>query len=176
MENWEWILNPIDWAGVAAITSVGMFILNIVLLVTVIIGYRSITEAVKTRDSTLLLWAMDEMGNIKPDLLVLNQAGPFSIGKLGEPDFKILWSEDQLAAANRVSIVLQRLGYMATAELISKEHFAELWGPVVISAWKNSKEFVFYKRFQNGEPVLLDEGGFIRKDFEKYAKHCLDRV
>lgn len=172
MSDIELVLNPIDWAGIGAISSVGMFVLNILLLVSVIIGYRSISEGVKTRDSGLLVWAIEHMSEIKPDIRTLHQAGKFCNGEVGRPNFEIRWSAEEMDAANRVSIVLQRLGYMANSGLISKKHFSEMWGPVVVKAWAACEQFVYFKRLSNDEPILLDEGGYSRKDFEKYARYC----
>lgn len=174
MESLEVVLNPLDWDGVSAITSVLMLLINLFLLISVIFAYRTIKEEVKNRDSSLLIWAMDEMSKIKPDMHVLKQAGTYGKGNLATApeDYCVLWSSDELKAAHRVSITLQRLAYMAMSGLISDEHFSKMWGPTFISTWAKLKPYVHHLRVQNDEPMELDDGGYSRNDFERYALHC----
>lgn len=67
MDSIKVVHTPLDWSGVSAITSILMLFINVFLLVSVIFAYRTIRVEVKNRDSSLLLWAMEEMKNIKPD-------------------------------------------------------------------------------------------------------------
>src|SRR5690554_3896178 len=125
-------LNPLDWSGVSAITSILMLLINVFLLVSVIFAYRTIKEEVKSRDSNLLLWAMDEISKIKPDLSLLHRADSYLCGELGSENYNVAWSTETVDAAYRVSIVMQRLSYMAMSGLISKEHFSKMWGPAFV--------------------------------------------
>lgn len=172
MESIQVALNPLDWSGVSAITSILMLFINFFLLVSVIFAYRTIKEEVKNRDSSLLLWAMDEMSKIKSDLSFLHDAGNFGSGELGSENHEIVWSQETVEAAYRVSIVMQRLSYMAMSGLISKEHFSKMWGPAFIKAWDALEPYIHHKRFLNGEPLTLAEGAYSRNDFEKYALYC----
>lgn len=113
MESVQVALNPLDWSGVSAITSILMLFINFFLLVSVIFAYRTIKEEVKNRDSSLLLWAMDEMSKIKSDLSLLHSAGDYANEKPWSENHEIVWSQDTVDAAYRVSIVMQRLSYMA---------------------------------------------------------------
>jgi len=172
MESVQVTLNPLDWSGVSAITSILMLFINFFLLVSVIFAYRTIKEEVKNRDSSLLLWAMDEMSKVKSDLSLLHAAGDYSNGELGSDDHKVSWSQETVDAAYRVSIVMQRLSYMAMSGLISKEHFSKMWGPAFVKAWNTLEPFIHHRRFLNGEPLTLAEGAYSRNDFEKYALYC----
>ncbi|NUY56557.1 hypothetical protein HLG76_08275 [Salinivibrio sp. EAGSL] len=174
MESVKVALNPLDWSGVSAITSILMLLINFFLLVSVIFAYRTIKEEVKNRDSTLLLWAMDEMSKIKSDLSLLHNAGDYSNGELGSEDHEVAWCKETVDAAYRVSIVMQRLSYMAMSGLISREHFSKMWGPAFIKAWDSLEPYIHHKRFLNGEPLTLAEGAYSRNDFEKYALYCRD--
>ncbi|OOF03795.1 hypothetical protein BZG80_09360 [Salinivibrio sp. MA440] len=151
-----------------------MLLINFFLLVSVIFAYRTIKEEVKNRDSTLLLWAMDEMSKIKSDLSLLHNAGDYSNGELGGEDHEVAWSKETVDAAYRVSIVMQRLSYMAMSGLISREHFSKMWGPAFIKAWDSLEPYIHHKRFLNGEPLTLAKGAYSRNDFEKYALYCRD--
>jgi len=172
MESVELVLNPLDWSGVSAITSILMLLINVFLLVSVIFAYRTIKEEVKNRDSSLLLWAMDEMSKIKPDLSLLHNADRYSYGELGSEDYEVAWAPENVEAAYRVSIVMQRLSYMAMSGLISKEHFSKMWGPAFVKAWDSLELYIHHKRFLNGEPLTLAEGAYSRNDFEKYTIYC----
>lgn len=172
METIQVTLNPLDWSGVSAITSILMLFINIFLLVSVIFAYRTIKEEVKNRDSSLLLWAMDGMSNIKSDLSSIQNADAYANGELGSGDHEVAWSQETVDAAYRVSIVMQRLSYMAMSGLISKEHFSKMWGPAFVKAWDSLEPYIHHKRFLNGEPLTLAEGAYSRNDFEKYALYC----
>jgi hypothetical protein len=174
MEAIEIALNPIDWSGVSAITSILMLLINVFLLVSVIFAYRTIKEGVKNRDSSLLLWAMDEMSKIKPDLSLLRNAGVYAHGELGSENHEVAWSQQAIDAGYRISIVMQRLSYMAIADLISKEHFSKMWGPAFVNAWTLLEPYIHHKRYVNGEPLTLKDGAYSRNDFEKYALYCTE--
>lgn len=172
MELIELALNPLDWSGVSAITSILMLLINVFLLLSIIFAYRTIKEEVKNRDSSLLLWAMDEMSKIKSDLALLRDAGVYAIGELGNEGYEAAWPKETIEAAYRVSIVMQRLSYMAMSGLISKEHFSKMWGPAFVRAWASLEPYIHHKRSLNGEPLTLAEGAYSRNDFEKYALYC----
>ncbi|GAL31210.1 hypothetical protein JCM19239_2569 [Vibrio variabilis] len=97
----------------------------------------------------------------------------YADGVLGEEGFQVKWSEKELESAYKVSIVMQRLSYMAMAELISIEHFSKMWGPAFVKAWVALEPYVHHKRHTNGEPLKLAEGAYSRNDFEKYAYYCM---
>ncbi|MFC0444264.1 hypothetical protein ACFOD1_03015 [Pseudidiomarina halophila] len=172
MQSLEVVLNPLDWDGVSAIASVLMLFINLFLLISIIFAYRTIKEEVKNRDSTLLIWAMEEMSKIKPDIHVLKDAGEYASGQLGKSTHKVKWSGELRAAAQRVSVTMQRLSYMAEADLISKEHFSNMWGPMFADAWNRLEPFVQHKRHLEREPLTLADGAYSRKDFEKFARYC----
>ena len=173
MDSIKVVLTPLDWSGVSAITSVLMLLINVFLLISVIFAYRTLKEEVKNRDSNLLLWGMNEMSQIKGDLTLLQNAGIYAINELGRDDYEVIWPQQTLDAAYRVSIIMQRLSYMAMADLISKEHFSKMWGPAFVKSWTLLEPYIHHKRHMNGEPLTLDKGAYSRNDFEKYARYCM---
>lgn len=170
MDTIKVVLTPLDWSGISAITSIFMLLINVFLLVSVIYAYRTIKEEVKNRDSSLLLWAMNEMSKIKEDLSALQNAGEYASGELGAEDHDVLWSQETLDSAYRVSIIMQRLSYMANANLISTKHFSNLWGPALVKSWDLLEPYVHHKRYINGEPLTLKEGAYSRNDFERLKR------
>jgi hypothetical protein len=54
-----------------------MVLLNIVLIVSVVIGYRGLRESAKSRDATFLVWAAERVDGIKPMLRELLTAPPY---------------------------------------------------------------------------------------------------
>ena len=134
-----------------------MLILNILLL-SVIIGYKTIKEEVKNRDSSLLQWAMDQITDIKEYTSILKNSGDYCRGEFEDVDFKVLWSKKEIDAAYNVSIILQRLSYMPTEGLISKEHFSKMWSPTFIKKWNILEKYIHHKRHNNGEPLDLESG------------------
>lgn len=148
-----------------------MVILNIIQIVGVVIGYRSLKESVMSRDASLLIWAIERMSSIKSDLHTLKHAPPYS--KLEDvlvDDFKTPWSEATELAAQNVSVELQRLAYMANSGLISKVHFEKMWGKTFLDAWNMLEIWVKRRRFINNEPIELNDGAVSRRDFEIFAK------
>lgn len=172
MESIKIVLTPLDWSGISAITSILMLVINIFFLISVIYAYRTIKEEVKNRDSSLLLWAMEEISKIKPDLLCLEQAGVYANGDLGTNSFEVQWPQKTLESAYKVSIIMQRLSYMANSGLISKEHFSKMWGPAFIKSWNHLEPYIHHKRSENNEPITLKDGAYSRNDFERYSIYC----
>lgn len=116
---------------------------------------------------------MDEMSKIRPDLSLLHNAGLYAKGELGGEDHAVVWPQETIDAAYRVSIIMQRLSCMAMSGLISKEHFSKMWGPSFAKTWMSLKPYILHKRFLNGEPIKLEDGACSRNDFEKYALYCM---
>jgi len=168
-------LSKFDWQGVSAVSDSLMVLLNIVLIVSVYIGYRQVREALLTRDASLLTWAMERMTAIKADLRLLEGAPAYgTLQQLQSDDFRSPWPPEFEQAAQNVSSELQRLAYMANSGLISKTHFRKMWGPTFAKAWVVLRLWVMYRRFKNGEPLRVEEGAFSRVDFESFAKECTE--
>lgn len=167
-------LSRFDWQGVSAVSDLLMVLLNIVLIVSVVIGYRSLRESAKSRDATLLIWATERMDTIRPLLEQLRAAPAY--GSLNDiragSDFSAPWSPELLGSANRVGIELQRLSYMANKGLISREHFIAMWGPTFVAAWEILEVPIKHRRLKNGEPMHLHEGAYSRRDFETFSMLC----
>lgn len=166
-------LCQFDWQAVSAIATVFTSILNIIVIVTVIVGYRSLKESILSRDASLLTWAIQCMSEIKEDLDKVRQAPPYGKSSdIKSPSFKTPWQQEEEKAAYRISVVLQRLSYLANSGLISKIHLQKIWGPTFAEAWDLVETWVKYKRFKKGEPIELSDGAFSRNDFEKFALEC----
>jgi len=53
------------------------------------------------------------------------------------------WSQDIKDALHKeVSIIMQRMGYMALFGLISKQHFINLWGPIFLASWYSIEWYI----------------------------------
>lgn len=166
-------LSRFDWQGVSGVSDVLMVMLNVILIVSVIVGYRSLKESVMSRDATLLVWAMERMTAIKRDLRALGDAPPYgSLQEIRSPGFTSPWTKDLEKAAYRVSVELQRLSYMANSGLISKVHFRKMWGANIAEAWELLETWVKHRRLTRGEPTEVSEGADTRRDFELFAKEC----
>lgn len=164
-----------DWQGVSAISDVLMFLLNIILFGSVLIGYKTLKESARSRDAQLLTWAMDQMTRIKDDLQIVRASPAYgSIDEIQAPDFTSPWDNLEEEAAYRVSIELQRLAYLTNSGLISQEHFKNMWGPTFVSAWNKLETWVKKKRLNNNEPMHLEDGAYSRNDFERFALECAE--
>lgn len=175
-EVWDAItvdLTRFDWQGVSAITDLLMVALNIILIISVVVGYKSLRQSVLTRDASLLTWAMERMDSIKDDLLKVRNAPIYgTLDSIQCDDFASPWPPEVEQAAYRVSVELQRLSYMVNAGLISKEHFTAMWGPTFVRAWAALELWVKHKRLRNGEPAELADGGYSRADWERFVLAC----
>jgi hypothetical protein len=166
-------LSVIDWQAVSAITGAITVLLNIVLVATVVIGYRSLKESVLSRDASLLTWAIQRMAELKDDLETIRHAPPYaSLAAITSQSFVSPWDAHVEAAAYRVSVELQRLSYMANSGLLSKIHLQKMWGATFAEAWSLLETWVKYLRLRKGEPVELADGAYRRNDFERFAREC----
>ncbi len=106
------------------------------------------------------------------------------------------WSQDIKDALHKeVSIIMQRMGYMALFGLISKQHFINLWGPMFLASWYSIEWYIREERVRLGEDSSdennLDpksfieqfgtgdsegnrgyEGAFFRIHLETFIKEC----
>lgn len=153
-------LNPIDWSGVSGISDVLMLLINLFLLITVFHGMKSIRETKMTRDADMMTLVLEQIEPIKSDMYLIRHSGNYSE-----------WCENEkvVQAANRISIGLQRLGYMGLSGMINKRHLIEMWGPSFVQQWKLLEPFVKDLRDKNNEPRELSKGAYSRKDFERFA-------
>lgn len=166
-------LSRFDWQGVSGVSDALMVLLNVILIVSVIVGYKSLKESVLSRDASLLTWAMERMTVIKEDLDALQNAPSYgTLQQVMSANFHSPWVKEVEDAAYRVSVELQRLSYLANSGLISKVHFKKMWGPTFVKAWKLLEVWVKHKRLKNGEPIELKDGGYSRNDFETFSAEC----
>lgn len=104
------------------------------------------------------------------------------------------WSQDIKDALHKeVSIIMQRMGYMALFGLISKQHFINLWGPMFLASWYSIEWYITEERKRLGEssgenldPKMFIEqfgtgegegnrgyqGAFFRIHLETFIKEC----
>jgi len=173
-------LHEFDWSGVSGVMDIVMVILTFVLLVGLRQGRKSIQESTRSRNAELLNWAMEEMTKIKPAIKVVTDAHkrePYCdcIGSL-QNTYQSTWSKNELDAAQTVSVALQRMGYFATHDLVSKQHFLNIWGPLYLSCWYSLEGWVKHKRIQLDEPADIAEGAYSRLYFEKFAVYCEENL
>ena len=171
-------LSTFDWSGVSGVAEVLMVLLTVLLLYGLKQGSRNIKESSLSREAEILRWAMEEMDKLKPQIKLLTDAHkrlPYcncDIGYSHSDEFISDWNEEELKAAHAVSITMQRIGYMAYNNLISKDHFMNLWGPMYLSIWYSLERWIKHKRIELKEPLEIKDGAYSRKYLEEYALYC----
>lgn len=176
LEGLQIELSRFDWSGVSGISDVIMVILSILLLVGLRQGSKSIKESSLSRDADILRWAMSEMDTLKPKIRIITEAHkrkPFcNCENKHANKFESTWSEEELEAAQVVGVNLQRIGYMSLHNLISRNHFMNLWGPMYLASWYALEAWVKHKRLDLNEPQNISDGAYSRIYLEQYAKYC----
>ena len=170
-------LNRFDWSAVSGISNAVMVVLSILLLAGLRQGSKSIKESSLSRDADILRWAMSEMDELKPHIRTITDAHtrkPFCSyeNEHLEEGFKTPWEEEEEEAAQLVGVKLQRIGYMANQNLISRDHFMNMWGPMYLASWYSLEAWVKHKRLELDEPQNISDGAYSRMYFEEYAKYC----
>lgn len=169
-------LSTYDWQAVAATAAILTALLTALLVASVFVGYRHIRETILQRDASLLLFCIEQMESIKSDLRSIEMAPTYgTLDAALVPDFVSPWDRAVEESALRVSQVMQRLGYLVEANLISEVHLLRMFGPVVADSWVLLEPWVKRYRMIKGEPVELDQGAFRRGDFERLARRCLEQ-
>jgi len=175
-DNFKVQLATFDWNGVSGLTNVFMVILTLFLLYGLKQGANNIKESSLSRDADILRWAMTEMDLLKPAIKILTDAhkrSPYcSNEETHLKDFVSDWTKEELTAAQEVSVKLQRIGYMALHNLISRNHFMNIWGPMYLSVWYSLEPWVKHKRLDLGEPLTINEGAYSRIYLEQFAIYC----
>lgn len=168
--------DKVDWSGVSGMMDTLMVILTVLLLIGLRQGAQSIDQANHSRDADLLNWAMGEMDKLKESIKIVTDAHkrePYCINvqDLSE-DYVSNWSEEELKAANEVSVGLQRIGYYACQNLVSKRHYLNLWGPNYLSCWYSLEGWVKHKRLRLEESLNIEDEAYSRRYFEYFAEYC----
>jgi len=169
-------LNRFDWSGVSGVSDIAMVFLSILLLIGLRQGAKSIRESSLSRDADILRWAMSEMDELKPKIKIITDAHkniPFcKCGNIHAKEFDTTWSQKELEAAQIVGVNLQRIGYMSLHNLISRNHFMNIWGPMYLASWYALESWVKHKRLELNEPQEISKGAYSRIYLEQYAKYC----
>ncbi|MCL1038420.1 hypothetical protein L2750_14905 [Shewanella submarina] len=169
-------LTKFDWSGVSGVSDVFMVFLSLLLLRGLRHGAKSLKESSLSRDADILRWAMAEMDDLKPKIRVLTDAHKrhrYCDCSGNHVELYVCnWDENELRAAQDVSVKLQRIGYMALHNLISRNHFMNIWGPMFLSTWYALEPWVKHKRIELEEPQLISQGAYSRMYLEQYAKYC----
>ncbi|MGE6648182.1 hypothetical protein ACQKE0_02805 [Shewanella colwelliana] len=169
-------LTTFDWNGVSGLTNVLMVILTGLLLYGLRQGSHNIKESALSRDADILRWAMGEMDLLKPAIRLITDAHkrhPFCCcPKEHIKHNDCYWNSDELKAAHEVSVKLQRIGYMALHNLISRNHFMNVWGPMYLSTWYALEPWVKHKRLDLDEPSRIEDGAYSRIYLEQFAVYC----
>jgi len=157
---------PFDWQSVSGVADSMMVLLNLILIVSVFYAYRTLKSSEQARTTDILIWAIDQMEEIKPDIATVR-----SIGQPVEA-----WSAKQNQAAARVSVRLQRLAYMTRAGLIEASHFQAMWAITFVDMWDRLAPWIRQVRGSHGEPLTAAAGAFSRVDFELLAQEYRTHV
>ena len=147
---------PFDWQSVSGVADSMMVVLNLILVVSVFYAYRTFRSSEQARTTDILIWAINQMEEIKPDIA--------TVRLIRRP--VDAWSAKQKQAAARVSIRLQRLAYMARAGLIEASHFRAMWAITFVDMWDRLAPWIQEVRGSHGEPLTAAAGAFSRVDFE----------
>lgn len=173
-------LTTFDWNGVSGLTNVFMVILTLFLLYGLKQGSNNIKESSLSRDADILRWAMTEMDLLKPAIRILTDAHkkhPYcNCEEQHSKEFECNWNKDELVAAQEVSVKLQRIGYMALHNLISRNHFMNIWGPMYLSVWYSLEPWVKHKRLELDEPITIEKGAYSRIYLEQFAIYCEENM
>ncbi|HAG79166.1 hypothetical protein PK34_21345 [Stutzerimonas stutzeri] len=168
-------LSKFDWSGVSGLSDVVMVLLTLVLLAGLKQGAKNIRESSISRDADILRWAMSEMDTLKPQIRLLTDAHKRHnyCGLPHDPETNPNgWTSQELDAAQVVGVNLQRIGYMALHNLVSRNHFMNIWGPMYLACWYALEPWVKHKRKALNEPVEIKDGAYSRIYFEQYAHYC----
>ncbi|MGI1986428.1 hypothetical protein [Shewanella glacialipiscicola] len=169
-------LTTFDWNGVSGLTNILMVFLTAFLLYSLRQGSKNIKESALSRDADILRWAMAEMDILKPAIRVLTDAHKrIAYCQCTDnhiKEFECNWTPEELLAAQEVSVKLQRIGYMALHNLISRNHFMNIWGPMYLSTWYSLEPWVKHKRLEMDEPLTIEEGAYSRMYLEQFAQYC----
>ncbi|WP_445777222.1 hypothetical protein [Shewanella sp.] len=169
-------LTTFDWNGVSGLSNILMVILTALLLLGLRQGANNIKESSLSRDADILRWAMAEMDLLKPAIRLITDAHKkhaycdCSNGHVIQSNY--FWNQEELNAAQEVSVKLQRIGYMALHNLISRNHFMNVWGPMYLSTWYALEPWVKHKRLDLEEPLAIEDGAYSRIYFEQFAIFC----
>ncbi|MEO3997758.1 hypothetical protein [Mesorhizobium sp. CAU 1732] len=153
-------LQQFDWNGVSAIAAFFTFLINITLLLTVAVGFRSVQEGQASRTAQVLAWAAEQMDAVKSDEKRLREASS---------DFR-LWGNEEKISAQRVANAYSRMCYYARQSLINPKHLRNLWGINVCLYWKILEGYIQEQRKEFGEAATLKTGAVHRADFEATAR------
>lgn len=176
LQNITFELSKIDWSGISGITSIIMVFLSAILLLGIRQGSKNIKEASLSRDADILRWAMSEMDKLKPQIKLITDAHKrhkyCNCKENHTLDYTTDWIDKELDAAQTVGVNLQRIGYMALHNLISRNHFMNIWGPMYLSSWYAIEGWVKHKRLDLNEPLRIEDGAYSRMYLEQYALYC----
>jgi hypothetical protein len=152
-------LNPLDWTGVGALAALLTFGINILLLLTLLVGFRSLREGQTSRSAQVLSWAVAQMESVKADERSLRSA---------PADYEE-WNEDIVRSANRICNAYQRMCYFANNSLIDPVHFRRMWGINIVIYWSILERYVQNERAKFNDWPTAADGAYLRGDFEKLA-------
>ena len=80
------------------------------------------------------------------------------------------WSQDIKDALHKeVSIIMQRMGYMALFGLISKQHFINLWGPIFLASWYSIEWYIKDERKSLNENLDSEKNLSAEKFIDKFG-------
>jgi hypothetical protein len=156
-------LKNFDWAGISAVAAFLTFLLNFLLILSVVAGFQTVKEGQASRSAEVLAWAAQHMDAVKADERKIRQAA----------DDHTFWDEEVRAAATRVSHAYQRMSYYALNQLIDERHFRAMWGINLVVHWVRLKPFIESERIASGDRRTAAEGAYLRAHFEELAEKFL---
>jgi len=152
-------LTSFDWNGVSAIAALLTFAINVLLVLTVVIGFKGVQEGQAARSAQVLAWATAQMDAVKADEKRLRNS-PL--------DFRD-WDDAMQESAGRVCNAYQRMCYYARNGLIDARHFRSNWGVNTSIYWLLLEPYVKSEREKFSDWATAREGAYLRADFEAMA-------
>lgn len=152
-------LSDFDWTGIGALAALLTFAINIALVLTVVVGFRSVREGQVARSAQVLAWATSQMDAVKEDQRLLRESAD---------DFNE-WDRKTTEAAFRVANAYQRMCYYARNGLIDIKHFKSMWGINIAIYWLRLENFIKAERKKRNDWPTAEAGAYLRADFEAIA-------
>lgn len=156
--QFQYNLNTIDWTTISTIVSILALLINLIIAYSLVISIRALKEAQNSKDSAILIWALDKMNATRPIMLEV----------IKNKD-KIDWKQTNRTMILEMIATLQMICYFALEGIINKERIADIWGKGIIEQWSCLESFIQDFRNEIGEPNRTSDGAYYARSFEEFS-------
>ncbi|HZL26324.1 MAG TPA: hypothetical protein VFC39_07330 [Acidobacteriaceae bacterium] len=151
------IAAAVNWTAVSAICSIAGVCVNFVIAFSLVLSARVLREAERSRESSILVWALDRMQEIRPLMHELRA------------NRNLEWQLGNIEKVLKVLSVMNIISYMAENKLILGQRLIDMWGRSIVEQWILLETFIRTFRTRIGEPELVSEGAYYARSFERFA-------